>query len=182
MTDHPPSTESRVSGDGPDVFVADEQDVIEIDRGHLARLARDVLLAQGVRVPSELAVYFVDEPAIADLNGRFMGESGPTDVLAFPIDDDSLESGRAPDAGTKGPDRSPADVSEIPLLLGDVFVCPAVAARNAAEQGGSLDDELALLVVHGILHVLGMDHAEPEEAAAMQRRERELLARYHTGS
>ena len=65
------------------------------------------------------------------------------------------------------------------MLLGDVVVCPAVAARQAPEHAGSYDDELALLVVHGVLHVLGMDHAEAGEAAAMQARERELLDRYH---
>ncbi|MDQ3146672.1 MAG: rRNA maturation RNase YbeY, partial [Actinomycetota bacterium] len=75
------------------------------------------------------------------------------------------------------PDRAPPDASEIPLLLGDVFVCPAVAERNAPGHAGTYPDELALLVVHGILHVLGMDHAEPDAAAAMQQRERELLAR-----
>ena len=60
-----------------------------------------------------------------------------------------------------------------------MVVCPAVAARQAPEHAGSYDDELALLVVHGVLHVLGMDHADPTEAAAMQARERELLDRYH---
>jgi probable rRNA maturation factor len=67
------------------------------------------------------------------------------------------------------------------MLLGDVVVCPAVAARQAPTHAGSYDDELALLVVHGVLHVLGMDHAEPDEAARMQARERELLDRYHHG-
>ena len=62
-----------------------------------------------------------------------------------------------------------------------MVVCPAVAARQAPEHAGSYDDEIALLVVHGVLHVLGMDHADPEEAAAMQARERELLDRYHHG-
>ncbi len=65
------------------------------------------------------------------------------------------------------------------MLLGDVVICPAVAARNAPEHAGSYDDEMALLVVHGVLHVLGMDHAEPDEAEAMRAREAELLARFH---
>jgi len=162
------------------VFVADEQSAVAVDATMLGRLAADVLVDHRVRAGAELALYFVDEEVIADLNDRYMGEHGPTDVLAFPIDEDT-EAGRSPDAGTPGPDRGPVDTAEIPLLLGDVFVCPAVARRNAAERSLALEDELALLVVHGVLHVLGMDHALPEEAAAMQARERELLARYHRG-
>ena len=64
-------------------------------------------------------------------------------------------------------------------MLGDVVLCPAVARRNAAETAHPYEDELALLIVHGILHLLGMDHAEAQEASAMQRRERELLTRFH---
>ena len=67
----------------------------------------------------------------------------------------------------------------MPTLLGDVLVCPVVAARNATEHGVTLEDEVALLVVHGLLHLLGMDHGEDEEAETMERRERELLARFH---
>jgi len=72
-----------------------------------------------------------------------------------------------------------AEPADLPLLLGDVVVCPAVAERQAPEHAGSYDDELALLVVHGVLHVLGHDHAEPDETAAMQARERDLLDRFH---
>ena len=68
------------------------------------------------------------------------------------------------------------DPDDLPLLLGDVVICPAVAARNAPEHAGSFDDEIALLVVHGILHLLGLDHADDDERDAMQDRERELLA------
>jgi probable rRNA maturation factor len=67
----------------------------------------------------------------------------------------------------------------MPVLLGDVVVCPSVAARNATEHGVEEDDELALLVVHGLLHLLGMDHDAEDEAERMERRERELLARFH---
>jgi probable rRNA maturation factor len=68
------------------------------------------------------------------------------------------------------------------LLLGDVAICPAVARRNAPTHAGTFDDELALLVVHGVLHLLGMDHAEVDERAEMQARERELLDRFHVAS
>ena len=97
----------------------------------------------------------VDEADIAELNAEHMGKSGPTDVLSFPID---------------GAEASPG-----PWLLGDVVICPAVARRYAVDHGRSFDDELALLVVHGVLHVLGMDHADPDEARLMQAREAELL-------
>jgi probable rRNA maturation factor len=70
-------------------------------------------------------------------------------------------------------------VDEAPTLLGDVVICPAVAYRNAPEHAGTYDDEIALLVVHGLLHLLGLDHDEPDEAEAMEAKERELLARYY---
>jgi len=95
------------------------------------------------------------------LNAEHMGTQGPTDVLSFPLDDD--EPGQR----------------DVPVLLGDVVVCPAVARDQAPEHAGSLDDELALLVVHGVLHVLGHDHAEPDETAVMRARELELLESFH---
>lgn len=180
MADGPSTARSRPRG-SPDVFVADEQADVALDAASLGRLAGDVLRAERVRVNAELGLYFIDEEHMADLNQRFMGEPDATDVLAFPIDE-AGEVGRSPDAGTTGPDRGHADVPDMPLLLGDVFVCPAVAARNAAERSMPVDDELALLVVHGVLHVLGMDHADEEEAAAMQQREREHLSRFDAGA
>ena len=163
----------------PQVFAADEQSAVEVELDALTRLAEGVLREEGVRGACELSLYFIDEPAIAELNEKFLGGTGPTDVLAFPIDDDLPESGRSPDAGSSGPDRPPIEPSEIPLLLGDVLICPTVAARNAGEHDRPVRDELALLVVHGILHVLGMDHADEEESRVMQARERELLDRLH---
>jgi probable rRNA maturation factor len=162
--------------------VADEQSAAPVDVAAHVALAEGVLRAEGVRGESELSLWFVDEATMADLNERFLGGVGPTDVLAFPIDDDLVDGGRVPDAGSSGPDRAPPDPSEVPLLLGDVFVCPAVAERNVPDHAGTYGDELALLVVHGILHVLGMDHAEPATAAAMQQRERDLLAQFAPGS
>ena len=123
-----------------------------------------------------MSLLFVDEPTIAELHERFLGEEGPTDVLAFPIDDEPDLGGRSPDEGGTGPGGGlPSDESDIPTLLGDVVVCPTVAARNASDHGVSFDDEVALLVVHGLLHLLGMDHGEDDEAETMERRERELL-------
>lgn len=175
----PKSGRGRTRGEEGEieVFVADEQSAqpVEVDRWEA--LARNVLGAEGVTGDVELAVLFIDEQAIAELNQRFMGQEGPTDVLAFPIDDDDVMIGRSPDGSTSGPDRGPLE--DVPLLLGDVVICPAVAARNAPSHAGTYDDEIALLVVHGILHVLGHDHAEPEETTVMQARERDLLDRFH---
>ncbi len=166
-------------GDGDlEVFVADEQDDHPVDVTRWEALARDVLTAEGIRGDAELALLFVDEAAMAELNATFMGAEGPTDVLAFPLDasDDPLV-GRSPDGSTSGPDREPP--TDQPLLLGDIVICPAVAARNAPAHAGTYVDEIALLVVHGILHVLGSDHATPAETGVMQARERDLLGRFH---
>jgi probable rRNA maturation factor len=161
-----------------EVFGVDEQHDHPVDLARWVDLAKAVLVDAGIQGEAELSVLFVDEAVMGELNKRFMDKDGPTDVLAFPIDD-PIDPGRWPDSGSTGPDREPPEVSELPMLLGDVVVCPAVAARQAPEHAGSYDDELALLIVHGVLHVLGMDHAEPAEEAAMQARERELLDRYH---
>jgi len=164
---------------GADVFVADEQSDGDVDIARYAELARNVLAAQGVKDDIEVSLLFVDEPTIAELRQRFLGQSGPTDVLAFPIDEEPEPGGRSPDEGGTGPGAGAPDEDAMPVLLGDVVVCPAVATRNAGDHGVSVDDELALLVVHGLLHLLGMDHEIDEEAERMERRERELLARFH---
>jgi probable rRNA maturation factor len=161
------------------VFVADEQKDVPLDIGRWSALAEAVLLEEGVRGAAELSVLFVDETSIAELNERFMEHTGPTDVLAFPIDADAVWAVHDPLAS--GPDRADPDLDEMPLLLGDVVVCPAVAARNAPDHAGTLDDELALLVVHGVLHVMGHDHAEPDEASEMRARELALLEAHHWG-
>ena len=161
-----PGSEADAGDEGePIVFVADEQDAHPVEAERWQELARRALEAEGVRGDAELAVRYVDEATMADLNHRFMGKDGPTDVLAFPLEDDDVATGRA-------------GAPEVPLLLGDVVICPAVAARNAPGHAGTYDDELALLLVHGILHVLGHDHAEPDETARMQARERDLLERF----
>lgn len=166
---------------GVAVFAADEQSAEPVDTMRWVRLAARVLEAQGVDADAELSMLFVDEEAMAELNKRFLDKEGPTDVLAFPIDDDVYEGGRLPDSlGPAGP-ADDIEPSDLPTLLGDLVVCPSVARRNAPDHAGTYDDEIALLVVHGILHLLGMDHAEDQEAQAMERREQELLARFHRG-
>lgn len=174
-----PPRPPRLGPEGePTVFVADEQEALPIDVERWSRLAHDVLVDEGVSGDAELAVLFVDEATITQLNRDFMDETGPTDVLAFPIDaEERAIIGREPDGGTAGPARG--EDPEPPLLLGDIVICPAVAARNATERGIRIDDEIALLTVHGILHVLGHDHREPDETAIMRNRENELLRRHH---
>jgi probable rRNA maturation factor len=159
------------------VFASDEQSDIAVDLPRWLRLARLVLAEERAPVDAEVSLIFVDEPAIADLNARFLGGTGPTDVLSFPIDDDHVPSGRQPDVGGRGPGAT-GDPVDPPVVLGDVVLCPSVAARQAPEHAGTVDAELALLVVHGVLHLLNYDHAEEAEAATMQRRERELLDRF----
>jgi probable rRNA maturation factor len=162
-----------------DVYVADEQADGAVDLDRWAALARAVLEDRHISGEVEVSLLFVYEPSIAALNEQFLGREGPTDVLAFPIEDEPLPGGRSPDSGGSGPG---ADAEDEPLmLLGDVVICPAVAARNAAEQKMALDDELALLVVHGLLHLLGMDHETEREAQVMERLEHELLGRHHKG-
>jgi probable rRNA maturation factor len=165
-----------------DVFAADEQNDQPVDTLRWVNLAQAVLEAEHVRGDVELSLIFIDEAAIADLNKRFLGKDGATDVLAFPIDDEPIAGGRSPDSGTTGPNDLPTETSDVPILLGDVYVCPSVAVANAPEHAGTYEDEVALLVVHGILHLLGMDHADDEEAAVMERRERELLEQFHKPS
>jgi probable rRNA maturation factor len=167
---------------GIEVFAADEQASHPVDALRWVRLAEAVLEAEGVRGDAELSLLFVDEEAMADLNGRFLGKEGPTDVLAFPIDEEPAEGGRSPDSGGTGPGYVAAEPSEAPVLVGDVVICPSIANRNAPEHAGTYEDELALLLVHGILHLTGMDHADEDEASAMERREQELLERFHRGA
>ena len=142
------------------------------------RLADAVLADEGIRGETEVSILYVDEATIADLNSRFLGKPGPTDVLAFPIDEEPVEGGRSPDSGGTGPGFNPTP-DDAPTLLGDVVICPSVAHRNAPAHAGSFDDELALLLVHGLLHLLGLDHEDPEEAEVMEAKERELLGRHH---
>jgi probable rRNA maturation factor len=162
----------------PSVFAADEQIDHPVDTLRWIRLAEAVLADEGVRGETEVSILYVDEETITDLNTRFLGKEGSTDVLAFPIDEEPVEGGRSPDSGGTGPGFNPSP-DEAPTLLGDVVICPSVAYRNAPEHAGTYDDELALLLVHGLLHLLGLDHEDPEEAEVMESKERDLLGRHY---
>ena len=148
-----------------------------MDVSRWAELARQVLASRGVKGETEVSLLFVDEDAMAALNEQFLGKAGPTDVLSFPIDDEPGPTGRSPDFGGSGPGTA-AEHGGL-TLLGDVVVCPTVAARTALEHEVSVDDEIALLVVHGLLHLLGMDHQEDAEAERMEALEQQLLNRFY---
>ncbi|WP_030903978.1 rRNA maturation RNase YbeY [Streptosporangium amethystogenes] len=140
---------------------------VEIDEGLIVSLAGHVLERMGINPLAELSILVVDEETMSALHERWMGEPGPTDVLAFPMDE--LRPG--PGAGARQEGDSPTD----PALLGDVVLCPQVAAKQGAEAGHGTEAELELLCTHGILHLLGYDHAEPEEHKEMFGLQGELL-------
>ncbi|NYG55536.1 rRNA maturation RNase YbeY [Nocardioides perillae] len=137
-----------------------------LDVGHLARLSRFVMDRMRVHPMAELCLKAVDEQTIAGLNEQWMGKEGPTDVLAFPMDE--LRPGTAGEEPEEG-------------VLGDLVLCPAVADRQGTEAGHGRDAELELLTVHGILHLLGYDHAEPEEHRVMFGLQDDLLAAWRAG-
>lgn len=136
----------------------------DVDPDALASFAEAILVAEGLADDASLAVTFATSDDIADLNERFMGKTGPTDVLSFPIEDAS--PGYPPRKVDGGP----------PLALGDIFICTDVVEAHAIEYGVSFDEELHLMVVHGVLHILGWDHVADDEAAAMESREATHLA------
>jgi probable rRNA maturation factor len=145
------------------VTVIDEQDD-PLQPGSLVELARTVMTAEGLPGDTELALHLVDPAKMAELNERHMGRRGPTDVLSFPIED--LTPGRVLATVPGGP----------PPTIGDVVICPAVVRANAAASGADFEDELALMIVHGVLHLLGYDHVDDDDAELMEARERSLLA------
>jgi probable rRNA maturation factor len=122
------------------------------DESGLVALARFTLDKLHIHPEAEVSIVLVDEATMATYHERFMDEAGPTDVLSFPIDEL----------------RPPAPGEESPLgVLGDVMLCPAVTSRQAAENGHTPDEEQDYLLVHGILHLLGFDHAERAEKKVM---------------
>ena len=140
-----------------------------VDVTELGRLSRFVMDRMRVHPQAELCIKLVDEATIAEINQSWMGKEGPTDVLAFPMDE--LRPGLVGDEPEEG-------------ILGDLMICPAIAARQAEEAaakgqtGYSTGDEIDLLTVHGILHLLGYDHAEPEEHQEMFALQAQLLAEW----
>jgi probable rRNA maturation factor len=145
------------------VFLADEQGE-EFDLAGIHNLAELVLSTEGYPKETEVTLIFVDEEEMSSYNERFLNRTGPTDVLAFPVED--LLPGVAPDADPTGP----------PLMIGDVIIAPAYVKRQSIELEVGFDDEMALMVTHGILHLMGYDHQVDEDASTMEGRETEILA------
>lgn len=144
--------------------MADEQ-TQEVDLPALRALAELVVAEEGFPESSEVTVLLVSDDEMGSYNQRFLTRSGPTDVLAFPVED--LKPGVAPER----------DVNDPPLLLGDIIVAPEYIFRQAEEYGVTFDDEISLMVVHGLLHLLGYDHQTDDEAEMMETRERQILAK-----
>jgi probable rRNA maturation factor len=144
----------------------------------LEDVARYALDRMGIHPLAELSVLLVDEVAMTELHEKWMDEPGPTDVLSFPMDElrpPGLSGATASSSRTSGEDRD-----SVPDLLGDIVLCPPVARQQAKQAGHSAQAEMELLCVHGILHLLGYDHAEPEEEAEMFGLQAELLRAWRT--
>ena len=135
---------------------------VAVGEAAIVALARHVLDQMGIHPLAELSILLVDTAAMEQLHIQWMDEPGPTDVLSFPMDE--LRPARAED-----------DNEPVPGLLGDVVLCPEVAEKQAKDAGHGTAEELRLLTTHGILHLLGYDHAEPEEEAEMFGLQKQLL-------
>ena len=156
----------------------------EVDADVIVAVARHTLGQMGVNPLAELSVLLVDSDYMAELNHRWMGKDGPTDVLAFPMDENTIDHG-------------PAEATGAPTLLGDIVLCPEVATAQALKYGNpdprmrrdqdegeavrpvdgkyGVAEELNMLTIHGVLHLLGYDHAEPEEEREMFSLQGKLL-------
>lgn len=147
----------------PVVLLADRREdrTLDVPVGVLATLLAGVLAFEGASGDAECSLSLVDPDEIAALKAEHLdGDGAPTDVLSFPID-------------------GVTDPGDGPWVVGDVVLCPSVAVAQAPAHAGSPEDEMALLVVHGALHLAGWDHADPEQQADMWARERELLTLLH---
>jgi probable rRNA maturation factor len=147
-----------------EIFVEEEFRGL-VDGGWVKKIVRQVLKAEGVALPYEVSLVFADSETVQKLNRDYRGVDEPTDVLAFYM------------FPQKGADSSFALPPDGVTRLGEVIISYPQAVAQAREQGHSPERELALLVIHGILHLLGYDHEEPEEESKMRERERELLER-----
>jgi probable rRNA maturation factor len=134
-----------------------------VDGGWVKKIVRQVLKAEGVAPPYEISLVFTDSETVKQLNRDYRGVDETTDVLAFYM------------LPQKGSDSSFALPPDGVTRLGEVIISYPQAVAQAKEQGHSPERELALLVIHGILHLLGYDHEEPEAESKMRKRERELL-------
>ena len=137
---------------------------VEVDEGQLQDVVLFGMAQMRVHPDADLAIVLVDEAAMEQLHLQWMGEPGPTDVLSFPMDE--LRPGRDGETSAEG-------------ILGDIVVCPVVAASQAEAAGHSTMAELSMLTIHGLLHLLGYDHAEPEEEKEMFGLQADILAKFY---
>ena len=138
----------------------------DVDEVEFVDLSRYVLEQMRVHPQAELCIRFVDEATMTVLHEQWMDLAGPTDVMSFPMDE--LRPGREGETSAEG-------------VLGDIVVCPSVAERQAAAAGHAAIEEMLLLTTHGILHLLGYDHAEPDEEKEMFELQRQLLLTFLAG-
>jgi probable rRNA maturation factor len=136
---------------------------VEVAEAQLQDVVLFGMAQMRVHVDAELAIVLVDEAAMEQLHLQWMGEPGPTDVLSFPMDE--LRPGRDGETSAEG-------------ILGDIVLCPTVAAAQAETAGHSVMAELSMLTIHGLLHLLGYDHAEPDEEKEMFGLQADILQKY----
>jgi probable rRNA maturation factor len=149
----------------------------QVDEVALARLGRFVLEAMQINPLAELSVVLLDADSMAALHTQWMDLPGPTDVMAFPMDGADGPTERLDPSAPPGTDE---DLGE--ALLGDVVLCPVVAADQAGSAGHSTDAELHLLCTHGILHLLGFDHGDADEEREMFELQARILADWEKAS
>ena len=158
------------------IEVANESGIV-VDEPALVRVARHVLDRMGVSPLAELSLLLVDLEQMERLHVRWMDEPGPTDVLAFPMDELDLRGSRGVGHGRGAGAGEQEDAA--PAVLGDVVLCPEVAERQGIDAGHGTEAELQLLCTHGVLHLLGYDHGEEQERAQMFGLQAELLSSWH---
>jgi len=144
----------------PVTLSLDDEQSLPVDVDRLGDVARRVAAAEGAT--GEISIILVDAGRIAELNREHLGGTGPTDVLAFPID---------------GLVRDPQDPDGPPVVIGEILLCPEIALAQAPPGDEGLAGELDLLVAHGVLHLLGYDHDTEDHAAAMRQREEAACGR-----
>jgi len=141
-----------------------------VDENWVRKIAQHILKAESVAPPYEVSLVFTDSETVQRLNRDYRGVDAPTDVIAFYM----------------LPEKETASAFVLPpdgvTRLGEVIISYPQAVEQAKEQGHSVNKELALLIIHGILHLLGYDHEKPEEEAKMRAREKELLEKVSQGA
>jgi len=146
------------------VLITDEHSSSGVDLEEMKAWAQAALNAEGYPVTAEVALTLIEDDEMASWNTQALGREGATDVLSLPVE--ALTPGQPPPPDPAGP----------PLLLGDVMIAPDYVRRQAETLGLSLQDEMALMVTHGVLHLLGYDHQNDVEAEVMEARESHILA------